>query len=72
MFSTKKSSIRVTTGVYCRSVWLQVTFDFSLGEKMTEDEVETLLAGHEDANGCINYEGKEMNKMYWTLTLVFW
>lgn len=30
----------------------------SVGEKMSEEEVETLLAGHEDANGCINYEGE--------------
>lgn len=33
------------------------------GEKMSEEEVETLLAGHEDANGCINYEGESKQEL---------
>ncbi|XP_043853899.1 myosin light polypeptide 6-like [Dromiciops gliroides] len=28
----------------------------TLGEKMTQEEVEVLVAGHEDSNSCINYE----------------
>lgn len=30
----------------------------TLGEKLSEDEVEQLLTGHEDNNGQINYEGE--------------
>uniref|UniRef100_A0A2K5P8W8 EF-hand domain-containing protein n=1 Tax=Cebus imitator TaxID=2715852 RepID=A0A2K5P8W8_CEBIM len=39
----------------------------TLGEKMTEEEVEMLVAGHEDSNSCINYE--ELVRMnFWGLS----
>ncbi|XP_015272926.1 PREDICTED: myosin light chain 1/3, skeletal muscle isoform isoform X2 [Gekko japonicus] len=33
----------------------------TLGEKMREEDVEELMKGQEDSNGCINYEGKGLH-----------
>uniref|UniRef100_A0A4W5M5H9 Myosin, light chain 4, alkali; atrial, embryonic n=1 Tax=Hucho hucho TaxID=62062 RepID=A0A4W5M5H9_9TELE len=37
----------------------------TLGEKMTEKEIEVVMEGQEDSNGCINYEGpKQCSSLY--------
>lgn len=41
------------------------------GEKLTEEQVEELLKGQEDANGCINYEGICLNERGHFLSIVW-
>lgn len=36
---------------------------------MKEEEVEALMAGQEDSNGCINYEGTISHALVVTATL---
>ena len=36
----------------------------TLGEKLSEEEIDQLLTGHEDNNGQINYEGKNSKNIY--------
>lgn len=46
-----KSDCSVCNGVFC------------LGEKMTDEEVDTLLSGVEDNQGQVNYEGQGMKSV---------
>ncbi|XP_019751108.1 myosin light chain 1, skeletal muscle isoform-like [Hippocampus comes] len=34
----------------------------TLGEKLNEAEIDALMAGQEDENGCINYEGETSDR----------
>ena len=40
----------------------------TLGEKLSEEEIDQLLQGHEDNNGQINYEGKFDESIFDELT----
>ena len=36
---------------------VQIVVFACIGEKLSEDEVDQLMVGQEDTNGCVNYEG---------------
>lgn len=40
--------------------WLNqpIFLSFLTGEKMNEAEIDALMQGQEDENGCVNYEGQ--------------
>lgn len=44
------------------------------GEKMNEAEIDALMAGQEDENGCVNYEGKPLHSHFpvlsWSLLVI--
>lgn len=46
-------------------------FVLYLGEKMTDDEVNELLQGHEDAQGNVNYDGTA-KIFYYVLRKCLW
>lgn len=43
---------------FCLSNYQTVLLTFPAGEKMTEAEIDALMQGQEDENGCVNYEGQ--------------
>lgn len=34
---------------------------------MTEAEIDSLMAGQEDENGCVNYEGERKRTLLWKI-----
>lgn len=60
--SAELRHLLTTLGTYCTCVFMKrkmygIFISFIItGEKLSDEEVETLLAGHEDSQGNINYE----------------
>jgi len=45
--------------------------NLDLGEKLTEEEVEQLLAGQEDTNGCVDYESNVVYYYFFDYQIVY-